>query len=110
MFFQLCFAQKYKVIDIDSTENNYIITIRKCLTKKIIVSSIKHFPLNEGRTIIIKGKRYDFELEEYENARFVNMVNYYEFSIEGKTIWNSRKKFNIFTSKSLRGLHYFEIE
>ncbi|WP_394775874.1 hypothetical protein [Flavobacterium sp.] len=94
--------KKYRIIDVDSTENFYFISIKHWLKKGIIVSPKNKTEING--TKIKAGKRYLFKLKTY-NSKKIILGQKYSFAIEGRIVWYSDKEYNVYTSESLSGLY-----
>lgn len=102
-------AQKnYRVVNIDTTESYYFIEVRRCFKKDIvIVEKSDYLPKPNDERIEI-GKRYELDLEPYKTAKFTPDTENYTLLIEGKVVWDSDKRYNLFSSPSILNLFYID--
>ncbi|WP_282079681.1 hypothetical protein [Aquimarina algiphila] len=94
--------KKYRVIEIDSTENFYFVTIKYWFKKGTIVSPKNKKEIHKSKIKV--GERHLFKLKTYDSKKIILGQNY-SFAIEGKILWYSDKEYNIYTSESLKGLY-----
>ncbi|TCN60146.1 hypothetical protein D0809_09440 [Flavobacterium circumlabens] len=94
--------KKYRIIEIDSTENFYFVAIKHWFKRGTIISPKNTIEINGPKIKV--GKRYLFNLKAYNSKRIILGPNY-SFAIEGRIVWYSDKQYNVYTSESLRGLY-----
>lgn len=110
MSFFKAYSQKYEVVSIDSTSNNYIVLVKKTDKKYLIISpKIKKKKCLKSTSEKIKvGFEYDFLLEESTifGKTEPNVKN--SIFIDDKKIWTSEDDYDIFFCENLKGLYYLK--
>lgn len=106
IYSQTC--ESYRVTDIDSTENYFLISVVKNERKFLIVSSKKR--IKPHRRILL-SENYCFRLIKHkwiEDTPLKILVSDIPTSlvIEGKTIWSTEDDYDVYNTKNLKGLNY----
>ncbi|SDX31083.1 hypothetical protein [Aequorivita viscosa] len=99
-------CHSYRVINIDSTENYYLISVERNHRKFLIVSLKK--PMKPQRKILL-SESYCFQLLKHKWMQELP-VNVSDIPtsliIEGKTIWSTEDDYSVYSTKNLKGLNY----
>jgi hypothetical protein len=94
------------VINIDSTENYYVISVERKHKVFLIVSLKK--PMKPHRKILL-SESYCFQLLKHKWMQDLP-VNVSEIPtsliVEGKTIWRTEDDYSVYSTKNLKGLNY----
>ena len=106
------FAQKiqgkYKLLDIDSTSNFYILKFTSnksdSLNCFLLTSSKLVFP-QKGKKLKIK-KKYFLEIDKSSYEILDGLDNIDSWGVDNKIIWNNGDKCKLYFSKNIGGLFY----
>lgn len=100
-------SKKYKVIKIDSTENNYLIYVKKRKEKYLIISLNENISekIKATHKKLRKNKKYKFKLKLFD-VKFTSMLEDNSVSVDSKVVWKKEDDFNLYLTRNLIGLHY----
>jgi hypothetical protein len=100
-------SEKYKVIKIDSTKNNYLVYVKK-REKKYLIISLKTNITNKIKPEykkIEKNKKYELDLKLFD-VKLTGMIEDNTVSVDSKVVWKKGDDFDLYITKSLIGLYY----
>lgn len=95
-------SSKYKIVDIDSVNNYYFITVKKNYKKYLIISNKIR---TEGNYEKIKpSKKYKLVLIKYVPIIIIPNKKNFSISIEDRIVWSDGGKYTAYTTDMLTGL------
>ena len=103
---QNVFAQKYrnyKVMEIDSINSYYFITVKKNFKKYLIVSDKNRITGGICEKIML-FKKYELLLIKYVPVIKIPSRKNFSISIEDKVVWSDGGKYTAYTTDMLSGL------
>jgi hypothetical protein len=107
LIMQNVLAQKcrnYKVLEIDSVNSYYFITVKKNFKKYLIVSEKARVTGNIYEKIL-QYKKYELVLLKYVPVIKIPNRKNFSISIEDKVVWSDGGKYTAYTSDMLSGLY-----
>ncbi|TCN60144.1 hypothetical protein [Flavobacterium circumlabens] len=95
-------SSNYKIVEIDSVNNYYFITVKKNFKKYLIISNKIR---TEGDCEKIKhSKKYKLVLIKYVPAIIIPNRKNFSISIEDRVVWSDGGKYTAYTTDMLSGL------
>lgn len=97
-------CRNYKVLEIDSVNTYYFITVKKNFKKYLIVSEKARIS-SKSYEKILQSKKYELVLLKYVPVIKIPNRKNFSISIENKVVWSDGGKYTAYTSDMLSGLY-----
>ena len=93
----------YRVVKIDSTENNYIINLEENEIRYVVISQKSRKRRKKKR--IVLGKEYRLNLVEFNLAGKFQLDKNLSIVIDDKIIWEKGDNFKLYFCDDIKGLY-----